>query len=269
MLGRRPDGYHDIETIFQAIGIYDELLIAERGSGVTLSVPGRPGLENEANLVVRAVRRLEEKTGGSFNLSVELTKRIPTAAGLGGGSSNAAAALAGVNALLDLGLSADELAAEAARLGADVPFFLIGGTAIGEGVGERLTCVRGRLDYELILINPGFPVSTKAVYSEFGRTLTREARSGTVRERSAACSGPAELLHNDLQPITERLYPEVSELTRALDRVGVGANLMSGSGPTVFGLVESGGEGGRMIVALGRRWETLVAGPIAGGVTID
>ena len=268
VLARRPDGYHDIETLFQAIDVEDRLIISTSAGAASIEVPGFPELETDDNLVLRAVRCLEQKTGLRFPVAIRLDKRIPVAAGLGGGSSNAAAALLGVCALFDVSLSADDLAHAALSLGADVPFFLTGGAAVGEGIGERLTPVNVPSDYRVVLINPGFPVSTAAVYRQFSKNLTGQPRMSRVWTVLRESRAPAGVLHNDLQEPAERLYPEITELCQFFRASGIDAVLMSGSGPTVFGVDERDSVASVPTVQRSR-WRLLSARPIDRGVVVE
>jgi 4-diphosphocytidyl-2-C-methyl-D-erythritol kinase len=237
VLGKRPDGYHDLETLFQAVGLYDELIIEESSGRSNISVPARPDLECDENLALGAVRLLEELSERSLPVSIRLIKRIPTAAGLGGGSSDAAAALIGVNELFDLGIPIEKQLTAAVKLGADVPFFLRGGTAVGEGVGDILSSAPFTIGGKILLINPGFSVPTAQVFREFSKTLTRDKNEARLLWMLDTAHGPDELLRNDLQETAERLFPEIRRLREAMEASGFGKCLMSGSGPTVFGFL--------------------------------
>ncbi|MEJ2717546.1 MAG: 4-(cytidine 5'-diphospho)-2-C-methyl-D-erythritol kinase, partial [Deltaproteobacteria bacterium] len=177
ILGSRPDGYHDLETLFQAIDLHDQLIISETAGGSRLEVPGHPALENNDNLIMRALRWIERRSGRRVSVNVQLQKRIPVSAGLGGGSSDAAATILGIQALYDLELGTDDLIRDAGELGADVPFFLVGGSAIGEGIGEQLTRVSIPLDYGLVLVHPGFPGRSRAAAAR--RKVIDEKPSGS------------------------------------------------------------------------------------------
>lgn len=268
VLRRRPDGYHELETLFQAIDVYDELILAECVSPSTLLVPGFPDLESDDNLVVRALRWLENRTGRELRVRMKLVKRIPVAGGLGGGSSDAAAALRGISRLFDLELSEEELAGAALALGADVPFFLVGGAAVGEGVGERLTPVKLPLDYDLILVNPGFPVSTAAIFREFSKNLTGTVREGRLWMKIREGRSVEELLENDLQRVAESIQPQIRETREVMERAGLRLTRMSGSGPTLFALIRN-----HSPEALAKRlppqWRIFPARPIASGMAID
>ncbi len=268
ILGRRNDGYHELETVFQAIDLADELIIQKAESETTIEVPGHGDLESESNLAIRAVRWLEEVTGRKLPVSIRLIKNIPVAGGLGGGSANAAAALVGIRALYELALTDKELLDGAAELGADVPFFLLGGTAVGEGIGERLTPVTLPTDYALVLVNPRFAVSTATVFRKFSKTLTGNSGKGRlwqILERSRGIEG---LLHNDLQRVAEGLYPKISEMRRALEIAGARLVMMTGSGPTVFAIVELG-HAGEMVSRIPEKWICFSARPVNTGIVID
>jgi 4-diphosphocytidyl-2-C-methyl-D-erythritol kinase len=268
VLERRPDGYHNIETLFQAVDLEDELIIEKTDGPSVLTVPGFPGLENGENLVIKAVRRLERETGRDLPVRIQLHKNIPIAAGLGGGSTNAAAALLGVSSLFDLDLAEEALDQIAGSLGADVPFFLKGGSAVGEGVGDLLTSVDLPLDYGILLVNPGFSVSTAEVYKEFSVSLTGPARNGKLWTVIEGQRGSADLLCNDLQEVAERLHPEISEVRIFMERSGLKRILMSGSGPTVFAVGDSDQLSGMMDL-LPNKWRAWVVNPIEHGPMIS
>ncbi len=270
VLGRRSDGYHELETLFQAVDLHDELVIKESAEASTLDVPGFPDLETGENLVLKAVRWVSEKTGRRISVDIRLTKRIPIAGGLGGGSSDAAAALKGMCELFHLGLTPDELLEGATSIGADVPFFLVGGTAMGEGIGERLTPVDVSLEYGLVLVDPGFPVSTATVFRELSRSLTGQTRPGKLRDVLREGLEPAEMLHNDLQPVSERLYPKIAGIRTTLENAGVDAALMSGSGSAIFGLTQpDSAHAERVKERLPDHWKVFLTRPVGEGILID
>jgi 4-diphosphocytidyl-2-C-methyl-D-erythritol kinase len=267
VLGRRPDGYHDLETLFQTVDLHDELILRENTGESKLEVPGHPRLERD-NLVLKAVRLVEALIGRSLSLNMRLIKRIPVAGGLGGGSSDAAAALVGIDALFSLGLADSVLRDAARQLGADVPFFLTGGSAVGFGVGDRLTPAPLRWTKDLLLVNPNFPVSTALVFKEFSKRLTETKRQATLDFRGNEQIAPEDVLCTDLQAVAERLFPEILEIHEWLQREGLSKALMSGSGPTVFGIGER-----KALMSLKDRipakWSAFVVRPRQGGVTID
>ncbi|MGO9117238.1 MAG: 4-(cytidine 5'-diphospho)-2-C-methyl-D-erythritol kinase [Desulfomonilaceae bacterium] len=268
VLERRPDGYHNIETIFQAVDLQDELIIEKTSDASVLTVPGFSNLENEENLVTKAIRRLELQIGRDLPAKIELNKNIPVAAGLGGGSTDAAAALIGVCSLFNLDLSEGAIYEVARSLGADVPFFLNGGSAVGEEVGDVLTPIDLPLDYSILLVNPGFSVSTAAVYQELSSSLTGLARDGKLWTMIQEHQHLEDLLHNDLQAVAEGLYPEISEVRIFLKRNGLNKTLISGSGPTVFAIGASD-QLSRVAGILPDKWRAWIVNPIQHGPTIS
>ncbi len=268
VLGRRDDGYHDLETLFQAIDLYDEMIIRESTGESSIVVSGFPALETEDNLVMKALRWLENRVQERLVVTIELVKRIPVAAGLGGGSSDAAAALMGMQALFDLDLDHNDLQRAAVELGADVPFFLLGGTAVGEGVGERLTPVRLSLDFGVLLVNPGFQVSTGPVFREFSKTLTGERREGRLWEILWQTRDLERLLHNDLEGVAEGLHPEIARLRATMERAGIRKALMTGSGPTVFGIADLN-RLEEISARVSGKWKPIVSRPVPNGVVVD
>jgi len=268
VLRRRSDGYHDIETIFQALTLHDELVLRAASGKSSLAVPGHPELEHEDNLVLKAVSLLERETGHKLSVEIRLKKNIPIGGGLGGGSSDCAATMLALRKLFNLDLSDDALAKLGRSLGADVPFFLIGGTAVAEGIGELLTPVDLVFDHQVLLVNPGFPVSTARVYAEFSRTLTGKNSESTVWDVLKGRSGFEDLLENDLQRVAEGLYPVIGEIASVLRMHGLKRSLMSGSGPTVFALAEPA-----LLEPVrngpAARWNCMVTEPWHRGITMD
>ena len=237
VLGKRADNYHELETFFQTIELYDELIIRKRKGSRSLLVKDRPDLQNSENLVLRAIRWLESRCETELGVEVELRKKIPIAAGLGGGSSDAAATLLGMRELFDLReLTDEDLATGALTLGADVPFFLSGGAAIGHGVGEILTPVRPLEDHAIMLVNPLFPVATAQIFAAFSETLTAYKKKGTLQRLLDQGAELNQLLFNDLQQSAELIYPEIKLIRETFVEAGVRETLMTGSGPTVFAL---------------------------------
>jgi 4-diphosphocytidyl-2-C-methyl-D-erythritol kinase len=269
VLGKRPDGYHEIETVFQEIDLADEIILRQSGGGKSLKVEGAPEIETDSNLVFKALKWLEGLSCQSFDVDIELRKNIPLAAGLGGGSSNAAALILGMKRLFDLEwLDIEAIMPVAATVGADVPFFFFGGSAIGEGIGERLTRIFLDQPPKILLVNPGFPVSTAGIFKEISKTLTGAMRPGILHGLYGEGRDARNFLHNDLQTVAERLHPGISDVLEAIRGVGIDKPVMSGSGPTVFGFIENDIEESR----LGRfpkPWKVIIARPEKKGITID
>ncbi len=260
VLGRRPDGYHEVRTIMQAVSLYDELSFTVREDGqISLEAEGEGLPGPDENLVVRAARLLRERTGCALGVSMTLRKGIPIAAGLGGGSSDCAAALRTLNQLWGLGLPADELERLAAELGSDVPFFIRGGTSLCEGRGERVCGLNVSARLEYLLVTPGFPVSTAEVYGSLHGALTKRSDVSTIDTlRGALERGDVELLsanlYNDLQGPAFLLAPELHRMWRRLQsvgqRLGCPTFVLSGSGGTILGPIGASDHAWRRAVDL-------------------
>ena len=239
VLGTRPDGYHEIETLFERIDLADELTFEPAG---TLSLTcSDPSLScGEDNLVIRAARVLQQAAGTAAGARLHLTKHIPIAAGLGGGSSNAAATLLGLNDLWQLGLARARLIELAASLGSDVPFFLQDAPfAIGRGRGERCEALSTDVRLVHVLVIPNERLSTKEIYAAGDFNLTASKPSVTMVAHALSNGSLGELatgLWNDLQPEAIRRCPAIPALLAQLRDRGCFGVSLSGSGPSVFGL---------------------------------
>jgi 4-diphosphocytidyl-2-C-methyl-D-erythritol kinase len=238
VLRRREDGYHDIASLMQKVSLADEMEFAPRKEGIALACPGSDLPTGEGNLVVRAARALFAEAGFTGGVDIILRKRIPTAAGLGGGSSNAATTLTVLNNLFQFGFDRERLIRIGARLGADVPFFIFGSTAWAFGIGEILKPAEPPPGMWLVLVNPGFEVPTKWVYQSLNLPLTKTPLKYTIPTFSGV-RDLAAALSNDLETVTVARHPVLEELKGFLLRQGALGSLMSGSGPTVFGLFEN------------------------------
>lgn len=232
VVGKRTDGYHELDTVFQAIDLSD-LLAFESANDIRLSVDV-PGLTaGEDNLVVKAARLLRRECGVSAGAAIRLDKRIPWGAGLGGGSSDAAAALRGLAALWKLDVPVETLHRIALGLGSDVPYFLVGGRARGRGRGEKLERLADGPTQGVLLLIPPFPLSTPEVF----RALRAPALTASAIDTSLRASDRDVFSdRNDLEPAAETLRPEVRRLREALRDAGARSARLSGSGSTVFGL---------------------------------
>ena len=240
VLRRREDGYHDIKTIFQKISLHDTLWFTlKRTGGVSISSNNLNLPPGEGNLVHRAALLVLNRSDYKGGIAVRIRKKIPMGAGLGGGSSNAATTLRALNQLLRLELPRKELMSMGLKLGADVPFFLMKGSALGSGIGERLQEIQlPELWY--VLINPNFEVSTALVYRKL--ILTKMRFHYRIQKFFRTPKEIFHLLHNDLEKVVSREHPEINEMKECLNAAGASATLMSGSGPTVFGIfLEEGG----------------------------
>jgi 4-diphosphocytidyl-2-C-methyl-D-erythritol kinase len=237
ILRKREDGYHDLATLMQRISIYDEMTFQQLDRGIILDCPGHPELENQQNIVYRAAEMIIQRTGWSHGIHISLEKHIPVAAGLGGGSSNAATTLLTLNEMMGTPFNQRELMQLGATLGADVPFFIYEQTAWAFGIGDRLEEVVDIPPLFFLLINPGFELSTKTVYENLNFALTKEPIHYSI-PRFLNVHDVVEGLHNDLESVSTALYPIIGTLKDLLLGHGAIGALMSGSGPTVFGVFQ-------------------------------
>lgn len=241
VLGKRGDGYHEIATVLQAVDLFDRLTM-ETADTLSLHVDDPELPTDEGNLVMRAARLLQKTAGIEKGAQLRLQKRIPVAAGLGGGSSDAAATLLGLNRLWGLRWPRARLQELAVELGMDVPFFLGTGRAVARGRGERLQALPGGGGYALVLVNPRTPLSTREVYGRVPAGWHAEP-AGTervieaLRRRNVAALAAA--LTNNLERVVEPVLPVIGRMKAALLAAGALGAIMSGSGPTVFGLARS------------------------------
>lgn len=240
VLRRREDGYHEVKMIMQTVDIHDTLTFVKREEpGIVLAVDDQELSTDSDNLIYKAAKLLLEKAGVTQGVEISLQKRIPIAAGMAGGSSDAAATLSGLNALFSLGYSLEELQALGVTLGADIPYCLMGGTALSEGIGEILTRLPAPPQCSLVIAKPDINVSTKFVYENLhADTLTYHPDiDGMVQAIKAGdLSGITGRLGNVLETVTIREYPIIDNIKDVMKKAGAENTLMSGSGPTVFGI---------------------------------
>jgi 4-diphosphocytidyl-2-C-methyl-D-erythritol kinase len=272
VLGLRADGYHDISTVMQSISLSDEVDIERIAEGFEFDFEPE-GVEigpPERNTAYVAWKSLQRLTGLALPVRVSLRKWIPVGAGLGGGSADAAAVLVGLNELFGLGLGMDGLREVGARVGADVPFCISGGTALGEGVGEKLTQLPGPPAQHLVLAKPHRSADTGEIYRAHDATGAKSAlcvepvvsalRSRNLRDLAAAVG-------NDLVSVTSDLVPEVMALRRDLLARGALGATMSGSGTAVYGIFDEEGIAARAVRAVDAPF-TGVYHPVPRGVEI-
>lgn len=240
VIRRRPDGYHELRMIMQRVNLCDEISITLNDATDIKVVCGKRGVpDGPGNIAWKAARTMLDISGSDYGAIIKITKNIPVAAGLGGGSSDAATVLMGMNELLRLGLSDERLMEIGVKLGADVPFFIFKKTALAEGIGEELTAMPAMPKAWVLLVNPGVHVSTAWVYSNLQLTNRRELNRlpGLFSTVEDICS----VFSNDLETVTIPAFPVIDEIKQKLLRCGAVASLMSGSGPTVFGLFRDRG----------------------------
>ncbi|KPP98180.1 4-(cytidine 5'-diphospho)-2-C-methyl-D-erythritol kinase [Marinobacter sp. HL-58] len=258
ILERRPDGYHELQTLFQFLDYGDTITLTPRADRRIVMEQSVPGVADEDNLVIRAARQLAATTNTAVGgVSIAIDKRLPMGGGLGGGSSNAATTLLGLNRLWGLNHSLDELAELGLSLGADVPVFVHGHAAWGEGVGEQLTDANPPEDW-FVVIKPPCDISTKEIFSEQG--LTRDTPGIKI---APAFEGDASRYRNDCEDVVRRLYPEVHQSLEWLAQFGPAR--LTGTGACIFGRFPT--ESAARII-----WESKpsgITGFVAQGVNIS
>lgn len=244
-VGKREDGYHLVRMIMQTVNLYDVVTITKcETRGITLTT-NRPELPtNEDNLIYKAARLLMEEFDISEGVAIHLEKNIPVAAGMAGGSTDCAATLEGMNTLFSIGLSEDELMKRGVTLGADVPYCVMGGTALSEGIGEILTPLPDMIPCKVLLIKPDIDISTKWVYTtlKWDELTSHPDIDGMIDALSSrSLSGIADTLGNVLETVTIPAHPVIEDIKNQMKTLGALNAMMSGSGPTVFGLFKDEG----------------------------
>ena len=244
VLGRRANGYHDVSMVMQTVDLYDVITLRKLSDRdeiiLTTDVDNIP--LNEGNIVYKAIKLIKEEYGIDIGVSADIKKHLPVAAGMGGGSADAAAALRGMNTLFELGLKSERLEELGVRLGADVPFLIKGGIALAEGIGEKLTALPAFPECSLVIVKPNVSVSTKEVYEAFD-SLT-EVVHPDIKKLTGSLGKEdlryiVKLLGNVLEDVTIKKHGIIDEIKRSLLENGAVFSMMTGSGPTVFGIFEN------------------------------
>lgn len=253
-LRKRPDGYHDLEMVMTTVDLADRIDLTDLPNK-RIELESTSGLvpQDERNLAYLAAKLLQQKTGIDRGVKIKIYKHIPVAAGLAGGSSDAAATLRGCNRLWNLGLSLEELAHIGAEIGSDVPFCIYGDTAIAEGRGEILTPISPPPGCWVVLAKPTHGVSTADVFGKLRVNEIKEhpdTRAMVDALQSNSYERMIADLGNVLEPVTMNMYPEVRKIKQKMEQFGADGVLMSGSGPTVFGLVRKESRARRIVNGL-------------------
>ncbi|MGM9612025.1 MAG: 4-(cytidine 5'-diphospho)-2-C-methyl-D-erythritol kinase [Butyricicoccus sp.] len=239
--GKLPNGYHTVKMIMQTIGLHDDVTVTRgTGEGISLTCNLRFLPTDDSNLAVRAAKLFFEETGAPCDgVRIAMEKRIPVAAGLAGGSTNAAAVLRALNTLYETGLSVDELCEIGLKIGADVPYCIRGGSMLAEGIGEVLSPLPSMLDCHVVVCKPPFSVITAKVYARMngGNLPVRPDTNGMIAAlETGDYFGICHRLFNVMEEVTGGDYAEIGEIENTLLDAGADGAVMSGSGPTLFGL---------------------------------
>ena len=239
VLGKRKDGYHEVKMIMQQVDLYDEIILRKIQKGIHLKSNCEYIPDDEGNIAFKAAKLMRELYGIKEGVEIYLHKNIPVAAGLAGGSTDAAAVMIGINRLWNLGINKEELMTASQFLGADVPFCVMGGAALAEGIGERLTAIQGLEYVWVVLSKPNISVSTVEVYKNLDLEKIKEHPRmelilQAIKENDIQVI--SQNLCNVLESVTERMHPIIRDIKRKMYEYHALGSLMSGSGPTVFGL---------------------------------
>lgn len=243
ILGKRPDGYHEIETVMQEVSLFDYIYIENYKKSIEFSCSNPKLPTGEDNLVLKAVRLLQKESGISGGARIYLDKKIPIGAGLGGGSSDAVATLLGLNKLWQLGYDEKKLMSLAGKLGSDTPFFVIGNTALCKGRGEVIIPYPLKVTYNYVIIYPKFEISTAMVYENFKINLTKNLKDVNFFLQTLLLGNPEKLgacLHNRLEEVVFKLYPGLEKIKKTLAGVDFCGTLLSGSGSALYALCKEG-----------------------------
>jgi len=255
VIRRRPDGYHDLRMVMQRVNLCDEITISLVDAPEIVVTCGKSGVpDGPGNIAWKAARAMLDLAGSGQGATIAIIKNIPVAAGLGGGSSDAATVLMGMNELLGLGLSDQRLMDIGLKLGADVPFFIFKKTALAEGVGEQLTPMPEMPAAWVVLVNPGVHVSTAWVYRNL--QLTNRGELAKLPYFYGSIEDICSIFSNDLESVTIPSFPVIAEIKASMLRLGALGTMMSGSGPTVFGLFRDrdSAEQAREVLSDGTGW---------------
>ncbi|MCG8606505.1 4-(cytidine 5'-diphospho)-2-C-methyl-D-erythritol kinase [bacterium] len=269
IIGRRADGFHEIETLLQQISLHDDIVLEDMETPQITFHCDSPGIPTgEDNICVKAAKLLSETGSVKRGISIRLNKRIPVGAGLGGGSSNGAVVLMGLNELWNLNLAEKDLLRLAAELGSDVPFFIRGGTAIARGRGEILTSLTKGFDMPVLLIYPEIEISTKWAYQQLNLSLTMKKKASTLMSFKDINFNNVDfnsLFYNEFENVVFNQYPLLRDIK---DTVGEQQSVfasMSGSGSSIFGIFQKRRQAEQARALFQNRYKTFLVKPILGG----
>jgi len=237
-------GYHNIQSVMQPIQLHDNVSFEKLNEDLIIVESNNPDLESKGNLAYKAASLLKERFKVKEGVRINIEKTVPMSAGLGGGSSNAANTLVTLNKMWDLKLAQKKLIEFGAEIGSDVPFFIVGETALVEGIGDKIKPLRKSISMNIVLINPGIKISTSWAYKHFDKNKSKEKNKKNVKELIKAMNKKdmkkiAENMYNDFDTMVEKKYKITGEIKTNLKKFDALNSLVSGSGPTVIGLYDS------------------------------
>lgn len=239
VIGRLENGYHEVKMVMQTVGIYDELSFEKAESGIVVTTDSGELPTDENNLIYKAAKLMFETYGIREGVRIHLQKNIPIAAGMAGGSTDAAATMKGINKLFELNRPMRELRDLGVKIGADVPYCIMGGTALAEGIGEKLTALPEAPGCFLLIAKPDINVSTKYVYEHLDAEGVAEHPDidGMVKAiEDGSLQGVLDRMGNVLETVTVKAHPVIDTIKNRMKELGAAQAMMSGSGPTVFGI---------------------------------
>ncbi len=267
--GKRDDGYHIVRMIMQNVDLFDTLTFEDNDTGeIVLTASSEKIPTDDSNLICKVAKQLKEKYGITKGANINLVKRIPVAAGMAGGSTDGAAAYIALNELWSLGLSKETLCELAVKLGADIPYCIIGGTALAEGIGEELTVIADMPACNIVIAKPAIDVSTGWVYKELdSKEIGNHPDIDGIREaiEGGDLYKMCDLIGNVLEPVTAGKYTVISDIEKLLEKNGAVKAFMTGSGPTVFAIYDDeykAKEGYEAVKKSGMAPELFLSGPI-------
>ncbi len=260
ILGKRPDGYHELQTLMHRVDLGDEMEISLEGQGINLVADGKGIPEGRENLACRAAQVFFEELGIQRGLKIRLKKRIPVAAGLGGGSSDAATVVMGLNDLLETGWAQDRLMALGMKIGADVPFFIFQKPALAGGIGERLTPVGFPEPIWFLMLIPPFPISTAWAYAAYDRLSNKGKEPIPLKDSYVDITEILPVMRNDLEAAAFLMFPQIRRMKEELLAKGAQGALMTGSGPVTYGIFSSKKEAEQTekVITLPTGWKTII-----------
>lgn len=260
ILSKRPDGYHELQTLMHRVDLGDEMEINLEGQGIKLVADGKGIPEGMENLACRAAQVFFEELGIQRGLKIRLKKRIPVAAGLGGGSSDAATVVMGLNDLLETGWTQDRLMALGVKIGADVPFFIFQKPALAGGIGEKLTPVGFPEPIWFLMLIPPFPISTAWAYAAYDRLSNKGKEPIPLKDSYVDITEILPVMRNDLEAAAFLMFPQIRRMKEELLAKGAQGALMTGSGPVTYGIFSSKKEAEQTekVITLPTGWKTII-----------